>query len=59
MSSRAFGEAGAGHAFAQAAILYKGLFQPAELLVKEVVGQFDQANHHIGGNRRVDAQCLS
>jgi hypothetical protein len=38
---------------AQAAILHKGLLQLAELLIKEVVGELDQANHHIGGNRRV------
>ena len=47
---RAFGEAGAGHAFAQAALLEKGLFQLAKLLIQEVVGLVDQANEDVGNH---------
>ena len=45
-------EAGAGHAFAQAAFFEKILLQPAELLVNQVVGLVDQADRNVGNNFR-------
>jgi hypothetical protein len=50
---RSVGEPGAGHAFAEAAFHDKIPFETAELLVEEIVGQLDQADHHIGGDERV------
>src|ERR1041385_6504253 len=47
------GETGAGHALAQATLSEKSLFQPAELLVEEVVSHFDQAHNHIDADRGV------
>ena len=44
------GEAGAGHAFAQAAFFEEILLQPPELPVEEVVGHFNQTHNHIGAN---------
>ena len=44
----ALGEAGAGHAFAEAAFLQEILFEPPELLVEQVVGLVDQANKNVG-----------
>src|ERR1043165_6845558 len=51
--SGAGGETGAGHALAQATLSEKSLFQPAELLVEEVVSHFDQAHNHIDADRGV------
>src|SRR5207247_8539760 len=48
-----FGEASTGHALAQPAFFEKILFEPPELLIKQVARQFDQADHHIGGDERV------
>jgi hypothetical protein len=39
--SRALGEAGAGHALSQAALLEKGALQLSQLLVQQVVGLVD------------------
>ena len=41
------GEAGAGHAFAQAAFLEKIALQAPELLVKQVVGLVNQADEDV------------
>lgn len=49
----AFGEAGAGHAFAQAALLEKVVFEAADLLVEQIACQFDDADHGIGADGRV------
>ena len=46
----ALGEAGAGHTLAQATLRHEGFFQLTKLLVKQVIGQLDQANHHIRGD---------
>src|SRR5437899_13085736 len=46
------GEAGAGHALAQAALFQKILFQPFELLVEQVVGLVDQADENVGHHLR-------
>ena len=50
---RSVGEAGEGHPFAETTFLEKILFETADLLVGKIVGQLDQANHHIGRNERV------
>src|SRR6266478_5126561 len=42
------GEAGAGHALAQAALFEEIFLQPAELLVNEVVGLMNQADGNVG-----------
>ncbi len=47
------GEAGAGHAFAQAAFVQEILFQPSELLVEQVVGPVIRPDHHVGADGRV------
>ena len=47
-------EAGAGHAFAEAAFLHEVFFEPADLLVEEVVGLVDDADRDVGqGSGRV------
>jgi hypothetical protein len=43
------GEAGAGHTFAQAAGAEEVLLLAAKLLVEQVVGDFDEAEDHVGG----------
>ena len=45
-------QTGAGHAFAQAALLEKVLLQPAELLVEKVVRLVDEAKGDVGYNFR-------
>ena len=45
-------EAGAGHAFTQAAFRRRSLFQSAQLLVEQVVGLVNQANEDIGNDLR-------
>ena len=47
------GEAGAGHALAQAAFVQEIAFQAAELAVEQVGGDFDEAHDHIGANRGI------
>src|ERR1043166_5581290 len=52
------GEAGAGHALAEATLSEEILFQAAELLVKKVAGHLDQADDDVGtdgGFRVLDA----
>ena len=44
------GEAGAAHAFAQAAFFQEIPFEAAELLVEQVVGELDEADHDVGGD---------
>ena len=51
--SGSYGKASAGHALAEAALVEKRLLELAELLVEEIAGQFNQADHHVGGNERV------
>ncbi len=46
------GEAGAGHALAQAAFLEKVLFEALDLLVEQVIGLMDQANEDVGDRLR-------
>ena len=46
------GEAGAGHALAEAALLDKIFFEAEELLVDQVVRLVDQANHDVGNDLR-------
>lgn len=46
-------QTGARHALAQTALMQEILLQSPKLPVKQVVGQLDQANHHVGGNGRV------
>jgi len=41
-------EAGAGHALAQAALFEKIFYQPAELLVNQVIGLMNQADGNLG-----------
>src|SRR6266511_5835274 len=41
------GEAGAGHALTQAALFQKILFQPAELLVEQIVGLVNQGDEDV------------
>jgi len=43
-------QAGAGHAFAQAAVTEKILFQPLDLPVEEITSHFDQANDDVGAD---------
>jgi len=45
-----FGEAGSGHSFAESAVFEEVLFQAADLLIEQVVGYFDQADDHVGGD---------
>jgi len=47
------GEAGAGHALAQSALLEKVLFETAELLVEQVGGHFDESSNDIAADGRV------
>jgi len=42
------GETGAGHAFAEAALLEEVLFEPADLLIEEVIGLVDEADDDVG-----------
>ena len=49
----AFGEAGACHAFAQAAFPDKGRLQLADLLVEKIIRELNQADHYVGGYGRV------
>ena len=44
------GEAGSGHALAQAALFQEILLQTAELLVNEIVGLVNQANGNVRDN---------
>jgi len=48
-----FVETGAGHAFAQAAFFYEGLFQLLNLLAQQITGYADQADDDVGGDRGV------
>ncbi len=45
---RAGGEAGSGHAFAQATFVEKILLEPLELLVERVVGLVNETNEDVG-----------
>ena len=45
-------EAGAGHAFAEAALGQKILLEPPELLVEQVVSLVDKADEDIGDDLR-------
>ena len=49
----AMGEAGAGHALAQAAFVQEIALQAAELAAEEVGGDFDQAHDDVGANRGI------
>src|SRR5713226_10575302 len=49
----AFGQAGAGHALAQATLLDKSFLQVLKLPVQEIASNVDQANDHIGADGRV------
>jgi len=41
-------QSGAGHSFAQAAFLNEVPFQPANLLIQQIVRLVDQANRDVG-----------
>jgi hypothetical protein len=58
-----FLEAGSRHSLAQAAFLDEGILEVPELAGEQVGGHADQANDHIGRDRRVGvldafAECL-
>ena len=46
-------QAGLGHSFSEAALLYELFFEVVELTFEEIVADFDQAENHIGTNFRV------
>ena len=48
-----FIQARASHVLAQATVFEECLLQLSNLLIKQVVGELDQSNHHIGGNGRI------
>lgn len=48
-----FGQASAGHAFAEATLFEEVLFQAADLFVQQVVGHFDQADDDVRAGLRV------
>ncbi len=47
---RAVGEAGAGHALADATLLDEVLLQPQEEAAEEAVGNLDEADEHVGAD---------
>ena len=46
------GEAGAGHALAQAALFQKISLEPAKLLVNQIIGLMNQADGNVGDDFR-------
>lgn len=48
-----FIQACAGHPLAQATVFEECPLELSNLLIKQVVSQLDQSNHHIGGNGRI------
>ena len=47
------GQAGSSDALAKTAFVQEILFEAAELLVEQIVGELDETDHHIGGDGRV------